>query len=94
MFFLSKNDQKIDENWNKKNLLSEDRGKIVGVETTKRKKSPEPGGIYSYPELVKYGTPILIELIRKLLEKCLNGDIQDEWKTCYFSSFHKKRTER
>lgn len=42
------------------------------IKDTKLRKSPGPGGIN--PELVRYGPPKLFEMLRKLFERCLNGE--------------------
>lgn len=45
-------------------------------------------------ELISYGPPTLLEMLRKLFERCLTGEkIPEEWRQSYITCIHKKGTK-
>jgi hypothetical protein len=59
------------------------------IKSLKCNKSYGVGGVPA--ELLKSGTKKLYGLLRRIFERCLNGDkIPNEWKIGYVSAIHKK----
>jgi hypothetical protein len=47
------------------------------------------------PELIKQGTDILWGMLRKLYERCINGEYTpEEWRMHYITPIHKKGSQR
>lgn len=62
---------------------------IRAVKLSKNGRAPGPGNIYN--ELIKSAPIILYEILAKMYDKCLKGDIVPrEWKTAIITSLYKK----
>lgn len=63
------------------------------VGSLKNGKACGPEGIYA--EMLKNGTPKLLENLTYVINECLNGNpVPDQWKVAYISSIHKKGNKR
>ena len=54
----------------------------------KNGKSCGPEGVYA--EMLKHGTEKLITMLTWVINRCLNGEVPQQWKVAYISSIHKK----
>jgi hypothetical protein len=43
-----------------------------------------------YAEMLKHGTNKLIKMLTWVINRCLNGEVPQQWKVAYISSIHKK----
>jgi len=48
-----------------------------------------PEGVYA--EMLKHGTNILITVLTWGINRCLNGEVLQQWKFAYILSIYKKR---
>jgi len=58
------------------------------VRELKNGKSCGPEGVYA--EMLKHGTEKLITMLTWVINRCLNGEVPQQWKVAYISSIHKK----
>ena len=66
--------------------VSEERVRKA-VRELKNGKSCGPG---VYAEMLKHGTDKLITMLIWVINRCLNGEVPQQWKVAYISSIHKK----
>ncbi|XP_047106908.1 uncharacterized protein LOC124776111 [Schistocerca piceifrons] len=70
-------------------MLFEYKSSSTDCEELYMKKAPVYGSVF--PELVKYGSPILLKMLRRRFERVLNEeDTVSEWKICYKRPVHKE----
>jgi len=58
------------------------------VRELKNGKSCGPEGVYA--EMLKHGTDKLLTMLTWVINRCLNGEVLQQWKVAYISSVHKK----